>query len=557
MIKHKSPISGVSTYQTSYIATAGYDNQVVLWDARTHKSLARGLHDHLANSCTFSPCGQYVASASSDYSVRMWRLPEMRLEMIFKEADDDIEMVSFHPQQKILAACSRDHHIYIFDYEGRLLKKLAGHAADVISVTWSVDGDELISSSDDGTIKRWNLAEGRLIETLDLGGMETDSVVITPKGTIFAGNDAGEIVQNQMGSSRLFSFQAHRAGIKRLVYHEVTGRLVSLSYDRTFAIWDVRDGIQRIGGGEFPAVIWPRSCSFLGNDTLVFATFGDQYALYDIEDESWNLSYVGDTPGLNRVLVSEGRALTVGDAGVVKENTVTIGQVGSLCNFVIDFGSNLYAGGQLGQIFDVKRKTVAYTFRSPLNCAVKSDSRLFVGTYTGEVLVFEERNEDLVLVATVQAHENAIKGIAISQELLFTVCATGAVSFHSLKYLMPLGDFDGTHDRIANGCVFVKDQTFASVSRDLTLRLWTPVSCDVVPSPHQHSIKCVTADDEGRFICTGAYDGHIAVYDLQRRNWLPKEKISASGISSLTYDAAKRQFLASSYDGNLYPVAAP
>ena len=34
MIRHVSPISGIDAYDDRWVATAGYDNQVILWDAR-------------------------------------------------------------------------------------------------------------------------------------------------------------------------------------------------------------------------------------------------------------------------------------------------------------------------------------------------------------------------------------------------------------------------------------------------------------------------------------------------------------------------------------------
>ena len=68
MIKHHGPISGVSCFKSKYIATAGYDNQLILWNSETHQSIARSYHDHLVNQCQFSPCGEFLVTASSDYT---------------------------------------------------------------------------------------------------------------------------------------------------------------------------------------------------------------------------------------------------------------------------------------------------------------------------------------------------------------------------------------------------------------------------------------------------------------------------------------------------------
>ena len=68
---HSGPIAGVAA-QGPWVATAGYDNRLILWDAVTRLPVARSTHDHLVNACDFSHDGRYLVSASSDYSARIW-----------------------------------------------------------------------------------------------------------------------------------------------------------------------------------------------------------------------------------------------------------------------------------------------------------------------------------------------------------------------------------------------------------------------------------------------------------------------------------------------------
>lgn len=239
MYKHTAPISGVATAGNKWVLTAGYDNRVILWNAETKSPVNRVFHDHLANQCSFSPCGEFIATVSSDYSCRIWSFPEMSLKGIIQAHKDDVESIAFHPQQKIIATCSRDKTILISDYQGVTMQHLKGHGADVISVEWS-ENDTLISSSDDGTIRIWDCKTGKEIECIDLDNVETDTIVITPEGTIYAGNDNGEIITIQNGSIKVTP--AHEAGIKRLVYDSKQKVMVSLSYDRKMKLWRPENG---------------------------------------------------------------------------------------------------------------------------------------------------------------------------------------------------------------------------------------------------------------------------------------------------------------------------
>src|SRR5262245_1243672 len=122
MIRHRSPISGVACFETKYVATAGYDSQVILWNAETHEPIARGRHDHLGNQCSFSRDGRYLVSSSADFTARLWRLPEMRLCAVMPH-DDDVEMSLFSPDGTRVLTSSRDRCVRIFTLDGRLEHK--------------------------------------------------------------------------------------------------------------------------------------------------------------------------------------------------------------------------------------------------------------------------------------------------------------------------------------------------------------------------------------------------------------------------------------------------
>lgn len=54
--------------------------------------------------------------------------------------------------------------ISILDVEtGQTRFNLAGHTRSIRGLAWKPDGTELISGSDDGTVKRWNITEGKMI----------------------------------------------------------------------------------------------------------------------------------------------------------------------------------------------------------------------------------------------------------------------------------------------------------------------------------------------------------------------------------------------------------
>ncbi|NYH77369.1 WD40 repeat protein [Actinopolyspora biskrensis] len=559
MIQHHSPISGIAAFSDKYVATAGYDNQVILWNQRNGEPLRRILHDHLANQCQFSRDGTLLVTSSSDYTARLWSVPDMRLRAVLNDHDDDVEMSTFHPTLEYVATASRDHIVRAYDFSGKLVRKFVGHSADVISVEWSHSGDELISSSDDGTIKRWSLESGDLVADIDLGGAETDTVAISTDGTIYAGNDEGELIVLTSNGQR--TVKAHAAGIKRLVLGQQHGLLVSLSYDRSMHLWDVTSPEPTwLNSAEIPDDVWPRSCAFGANSTLVFATFGATYRTYDYESRQWDSTGAPPTPGVNAVGLHDGRRLTVGDSGRVREEDRQLADVGSLCNFLISTGGLVLAGGQLGKVFDALFARNLYQHKSPLNCAAKfwkdGIEHVVIGSYTGEGLVFRfDEPGRLEHVGDLSLHDNAIKGVAVSGDLIFSVCADHSAAWHRVSTFEHLRTKADAHGMIADDCVALGDGWFASVGRDLKLRVWSPeFDVRVLETPHEHSHKCVAASPDGRRIAIGAYDGVVGIYDRDDDSWPTVTRPTAAGISDIIYDGVNRNFLASSYDGNVYQV---
>ncbi|MFJ8629886.1 WD40 repeat domain-containing protein [Streptomyces sp. NPDC093568] len=560
MIEHRSPISGIATYGDRYVATAGYDNQVILWDQGAASALTRVVHDHLANQCSFSPDGTLLVTSSSDYTARLWSIPDLRLRAVLNDHDDDVEMSTFHPTRELVATASRDHRVRVYDFDGNLVRRFEGHTMDVISVEWAKDGDELISSSDDGTVRRWSLATGGLVGTIDLGGVETDTISIGTDGTLYAGNDDGEIVVIRGTDTR--AVPAHAAGIKRLVLDSSRNLMVSLSYDRNMRLWDTSGGeLTEVDKADIPDDVWPRSCAFGARRTLVFGTFGSTYRTYDYGTRQWLSTHVPPTFGVNAACAHDGGVLSIGDAGIVMRDGTPGTELGSLCNFLTPLSPLVVTGGQLGKVMDAIGGRLLHQHKSPLNCGATfvrdGAPHIVVGAYTGEGLVFRLTEDGgLRHIQDVKLHDNAVKGVAASDRYIFSVCADTSVAWHDIRTLELVHRIDGAHDRIANGCVSLADDHFASIGRDLKLRLWAPdFSSTVVDTPHTHSIKSIAADDSGRLIATGSYHGHVAVYDRERGAWGPALRPTTSGISSLSYDSGRGLFLASSYDGRVYEIA--
>uniref|UniRef100_A0A672UKV0 Apoptotic protease-activating factor 1 n=1 Tax=Strigops habroptila TaxID=2489341 RepID=A0A672UKV0_STRHB len=151
------------------LATCSNDTFIKLWDL--NKKYCRNTmmgHENSVNHCRFSPDDEYVASCSTDGTVKLWgvrsanELKSIEIKDFFKNADeqpDDVE---------VLVKCcswSRNGDMILVVAKNKLLlwnikssSKVAycrGHMSWVHCVTFSPDGSLFLTSSDDQTIRIW------------------------------------------------------------------------------------------------------------------------------------------------------------------------------------------------------------------------------------------------------------------------------------------------------------------------------------------------------------------------------------------------------------------
>ena len=111
-----------------------------------------------AAGLAYSPDGEIIASAVKDGKLKLWNAHTGALEKVITvNADSWIIGINFSPNGRAIATVNADKSIKIIDLAtGEILKNLVGHTAEVNAVSFSPDGEYLVSASRDSTLKLWN-----------------------------------------------------------------------------------------------------------------------------------------------------------------------------------------------------------------------------------------------------------------------------------------------------------------------------------------------------------------------------------------------------------------
>ncbi|MGC9524174.1 MAG: AAA family ATPase [Limnospira sp.] len=237
------------------IATAGNDKTIRLWRADGTPLRVLEGHTDKVLDVEFSPDGQKLASGGKDRTVRLWDLQGKVMavltghcESLSPEARDfcSVHDVSFNPQNgNILASGSGDRTVKLWDLQAKAeLVTLKGHNEDVLSVSFSPDGEAIASGSRDDTVKIWAAGDGNLLNTLVGHQNDIWSVAFTSDGQTVASASADTTVKLWSRShtpEAKVAIRGHNAAIWSVSFSP-DGRVVATAgNDGLVKLWDVGD----------------------------------------------------------------------------------------------------------------------------------------------------------------------------------------------------------------------------------------------------------------------------------------------------------------------------
>jgi WD40 repeat protein len=258
------------------LATAGTEPVISLWDVKTGQEAQKFETPAGAiNMLAFSPNGRYLASKGGDRAVNLWGVASGN---VLRQLDlplFGVGAMTFSPDGKLLAAC-QGSVIHLWDLaKNRPYPDLPGHVAGIYDLCYSAEGKRLTTAGEDRTVRLWDAATGKQLQTWTKPEKNNFRMLLEPDGKGILAPLVGKVVRWEMGTGKQTETPVITGLTDRPTCQAISpdGKILAgRGRDQVIRLWDLGTGkevgrLQDAPGNYFYLVFSPDGKLLAGSGT--------------------------------------------------------------------------------------------------------------------------------------------------------------------------------------------------------------------------------------------------------------------------------------------------
>ncbi len=266
-------------------------------------------------STAISPANDRVAVGCSNGKLKIYSLPGGVLANDITAHSGWVMSVCYSPNGNFIVTTGSDQTVKVWSKAGALLYTLLGHSGYVTSAKVTPDNNFVVSASRDDKIKIWNISTGVLVRTISGHTGDVNGVDVSPDGSriVSASSDSTCKIWNFNTGALITTFGVADSGrINAVAWSPNSDKIVTGNGKSDVTLWTVPSGVglNESTYGSFGLQVYPNPLDKAATLAVGNWDFGVQVLEMNIYDLFGNVVYTSVVTG-SMSEISRG-SLTVG-----------------------------------------------------------------------------------------------------------------------------------------------------------------------------------------------------------------------------------------------------
>ena len=291
---HGGPIKGLAhSTELNLLVSTSFDYTAVVWDTESMTELKQLIgHNAAVNTATFSPDGEWLATAGDDNQILLWAVSDLKNPSAVPQPvalnghTAKVIHLEFDDASQRLLSSSWDRRVGLWDISDQsLIRFFEGHRGPVNAAQFMPNDDQIVSAGGDGHIRLWNISSGDYVRSLARNGFGINVMELSAELNViaFGGSNgvmksisldnSGPSIDLWVGGPPVLAVSIDRAS-EKMAFGTAEGRIV------------IADAVVGEIQHDFNAVKGPIWAMQLGNNaqTLYFAGLDDWITKINLSD---------------------------------------------------------------------------------------------------------------------------------------------------------------------------------------------------------------------------------------------------------------------------------